>query len=287
VQSVALLGTGTMGAGMAAQLLGAGYEVAVWNRTRARAEPLRNRGARIADSPRDAAAGADIIIAMVADDNASRSAWLDADGALSGARPGTVLIESSTVTPAWIRELGLAAAGRNCTLLDAPVTGSRTQAETGQLLFLVGGDAVVLDTVRAVLSAMSRGIVHIGPQGAGAAIKLINNFVCGVQAAALAEAIALIERLGLERDRALTVLTEGAPGSPLVKGVSQRMTSQDYTINFRLDLMAKDLTYAIAEAHTGGIELVTAAAALEVFQRASASGHGAQDMAAVIEPLRA
>jgi 3-hydroxyisobutyrate dehydrogenase len=154
------------------------------------------------------------------------------------------------------------------------------------LLFLVGGDADVLERARPVLQPMSRAIVHLGPSGAGAAMKLINNFFCGVQAAGLAEAIAWIERSGLERAQAVSILTGGAPGSPLVKALAERMANRDYDINFRLDLMAKDLAYAASEASSQGVELSTAAAALARFREAVQAGHGGKDLAAVVEPFR-
>ena len=284
--SITLLGTGTMGFGMAGQLLQAGFPLTVWNRHAERAAPLAARGARIAGSPRDAARDADVIIAMLADDNASRSAWLGSEGALAGAKEGAIAIESSTLTPAWVRELAEQAKQHGLDFMDAPVTGSRTQAAEGQLLFLIGGAAETLERARPVFDAMGRGLLHLGPVGSGAVIKLVNNFVCGVQVAALAEAIALIEHSGLQREQALSVLTEGAPGSPLVKGVSQRMLQRDYGVHFRAALMGKDLTYAIAEGKQHGIALATAAAALQSFERAKEAGLGDQDIAAVIEPLR-
>jgi 3-hydroxyisobutyrate dehydrogenase len=133
---------------------------------------------------------------------------------------------------------------------------------------------------------MSRGAIHLGPTGSGALMKLVNNFMCGVQAASLAEAIAMIERSGLDRAQALEVLANGAPGSPLVKTLNGRMTACDYKTNFAVDLMAKDLTYAIAEAQRYGVPLETAKAAVAAFHRASAEGHGAEDMSSVVEPLR-
>jgi 3-hydroxyisobutyrate dehydrogenase len=223
---------------------------------------------------------------MLADDDASRSVWLGPSGALAGARPGAVLIESSTVTPAWIDELAAAAARAQCDLLDAPVTGSKSHAASGELLFLAGGDAAVLDRARPVLAAMGRETMHLGPIGSGARLKLINNFVCGVQAASLAEAVALVEACGLDRAQALAVLTNGAPGSPLVKAVAPRMAARDYTVNFALALMKKDLAYAQREAARHQMALATAAAAERIFQEAIDAGHGSRDMAAVVEPLR-
>ncbi len=286
-QSVAILGVGTMGMGMARNLLKAGFSVTVYNRTSARAAALATAGAHVADTPAHAAGGADVVISMLSDDNASRSAWTGEQGALAGAKPGTVLVESSTVTPAWIAELAGLAAARELSLLDAPVTGSRIQAEAGQLNFLVGGEAAVLERARPVLAAMSKEIVHLGPVGSGARMKLINNFLCGVQVASLAEGLAWIERSGLDRDQALKVICNGAPGSPLLNAISARMAASAYDVNFLLSLMRKDLSYAGADAETLGIELLTAKTAEARFLEALAAGYGDKDMSAVIEPLRA
>ena len=159
---------------------------------------------------------------MVADDTASRSLWLGDKGALSVAQPGAICIESSTISPAWCEELARAAMAARCAFLDAPVTGSKTQAASGELRFLVGGASETLERARPLLSAMGKETLHLGPTGAGARMKLINNFVCGIQAAALAEGVALTERVGLDRETALSVLANGAPGSPLVNAAGPR-----------------------------------------------------------------
>ena len=276
-----------MGSGMAARLLTAGHQVVVWNRRKERAEPLVAKGARLAASPREAAAGVEAIISMVADDPASRAVWLGPDGALAGAAPGTMLIESSTLSPVWCEELARAAAAKECQLLDAPVTGGKAQAASGELRFLVGGSADTLERARPILSAMAKEILHLGPTGAGARMKLINNFVCGIQAAALAEAVAVIEAAGLDRDTALSILATGAPGSPLVKAVAPRMATPDYTVNFGLALMDKDLSYALAEAKRLEVSLKTAATARELYTAAIAEGWGESDFSAMVEPFRA
>lgn len=272
---------------MARRLLGAGYPVCVYNRDRAKAEALSAAGGSIADSPEQAAGNADLVISMVADDVASRRVWLGERGALPAAPRGTILIECSTLSLEWVHELAAAARTQGCELVDAPVTGSKGAAVAGELNFLVGASAAALERIRPILQPMSRSIVHLGPAGSGARVKLVNNFVCGAQLAALAEGLAWIERSGLDRARALAVLTEGAPGSPLVKLVAGRMTARDYAPNFKLALMAKDLGYALREAQAQGLELATAKAALARFNAAAEAGHGDKDMAAVIEPLRA
>jgi 3-hydroxyisobutyrate dehydrogenase len=284
--SVALLGTGTMGGGMAANLLKAGFPLAIYNRTRAKAAPFAAQGARIADTPAAAVKGARLVLSMLSDDNASRAAWTGDQGALAAAEPGAILVECSTSSPAWVAELAALAKARSLDLLDAPVTGSRMQAEGGQLTFLVGGSEDALAAIRAPLEAMSKEIIHLGPVTSGAKMKLLNNFLCGVQVASLAEGMAWLEHSGLDRDKALQVLKNGAPGSPLISSISARMTSEDYTVNFLLRLLSKDLAYAHAAAAQSGIELSTAANAQALFDRAAAAGYGEKDMSAVVEVLR-
>jgi 3-hydroxyisobutyrate dehydrogenase len=223
---------------------------------------------------------------MVADDAASRDLWFGERGALSDVSPGSIIIESSTVTTGWINELADAAGAKQVELLDAPVTGSRTQAASGELNFLVGGSESALERARPLFAAMGRSATRVGPTGSGALLKLINNFLCGVQAVSLAEALAVIERAGLDREIATQILSNGAPGSPLLKTLLLRMTARDYTPHFHLALMRKDLEYSLKEAGERGVHLSTAQSALEAFKRAEASERGMQDLSAVVEPLR-
>jgi 3-hydroxyisobutyrate dehydrogenase len=284
--NIALLGLGLMGSGMAGRLLDAGYPLRIWNRTPGKSQPLVDRGAQLAKSPRDAAAGAAVVISMLADVPVCRDVWLGRGEALVDIAPGTILVESSTVTVEWIEELNRAANEHGCELVDAPVTGSKPQAAAGQLLFLAGGSNSAVDKITPILKAMGRDVVHVGPVGSGARLKLINNFLSGSQVAALAEALSLIERSGLDREKALGVLTEGAPGSPLVKLLSGRMTNRQYEPNFLLRLMAKDLRYAVTEAENHALDLDMGRAALRVFEHAVAAGQGEEDMSAVVEQFR-
>lgn len=284
--TIALLGTGTMGAGMARNLLKAGFPLTVYNRTGTKAEALASQGARVAGTPAEAVHGARIVLSMLADDAASREAWTGPDGALAAAEPDAILVECSTASPAWILELAALAGARKLKLLDAPVTGSRVQAEGGQLTFLVGGSEADLAAVRAPLEAMSKEIVYLGPVSSGAKMKLLNNFLCGVQIASLAEGMVWLEHSGLDRDKALQVLKTGAPGSPLIAAISARMVNEDYTVNFLLRLLSKDLAYAHAAAAQTGVDLTTAANARELFERAVGAGYAEKDMSAVVEVLR-
>ena len=280
------MGLGVMGAGMAGSLLRKGFPVAVYNRSPQRAQALVEKGARLASSPKDAASTADFIVSIVADDAASKAVWLGDHGALAGAKPGSVLVESSTLSPVWVRELAALAEKQKCEFLDAPVTGTKVHAEGGELYFLVGGDAATLEKFRPVIDATGRGFIHLGPTGSGATMKLVNNLLCGVQAASLGECLALAEREGLDVEKATTVLLNGAPGSPLVKAIAARMMRQNYSVNFSLKLMEKDLSYSLDEAGRKSASLKTVAAARDLFRDAIAKGYGEKDFSAVIEPLR-
>jgi 3-hydroxyisobutyrate dehydrogenase len=279
--SVAILGLGIMGSGMANRLLSANFSLAVYNRNPEKSVPFARGGAFVADTPCQAASRSQIILSMVADDAASRDVWMGEEGALNGAAAGSVLIESSTLSGNWIQELAAKAAERGCQFLDAPVTGTKPHAASGELLFLVGGSAEALDAARPVFSVLGRDAVHLGPTGSGALMKLINNFLCGVQAASFAEGVSMIDAGGLDRAKAMSILTGGAPASGIVKRVAERVASHDFTPNFALRWMAKDLTYALQDAASRGVALSTATAALAVFQRAIAEGHGDEDFSAV------
>lgn len=287
-QKVAMLGLGLMGGGMARRLLGAGFAVTVYNRTPEKAAALGAEGATIAGTPREAAATADVVIAMLADDTASRNVWLGKEGALAsgGAKAGALLIDCSTISPAWVKELSHAATAGGCDFLDAPVTGSKPQAAAGELFFMAGGTAAAYERARPFFAVMGRDSVHLGPVGSGALVKLINNFVCGVQIVALAEALTLIEHTDLDRTKALAVLTDGAPGSPLVKIMSQRMTASDFTPNFLLKLMTKDIHYALHEAQERSVPLAMGEAALAVFQQGMAAGLADKDFSSIVQLLR-
>jgi 3-hydroxyisobutyrate dehydrogenase len=271
---------------MARNLRRAGFPLTVYNRTRAKAERLAETGALVADTPALAVAGAAVAISMLADDDASREAWLGSHGALPAMRTGAVVIECGTVSPDWVRQLDDEAQVRGLQVMDAPVTGSRPQADAGELTFLAGGDSTTLEAVRPVLESMSKAIVHLGPVGSGALLKLINNFLCGVQVASFAEALIWVERSALDRVQALEFLKTGAAGSNIFKAMSERMTARTYEVNFMLRLMEKDLRYAQQAAAEKQTTLTTAACSKKLFERAEAEGYGDRDMSAVVEVLR-
>jgi 3-hydroxyisobutyrate dehydrogenase len=283
---VAILGLGNMGYGMASRLLSEKFPLIVYNRSAHKSKLLAVEGAAVASSPREAASNAEIIFSIVADDGASKSVWLGEDGALAGTTRASVLVECSTLTVAWVLELAAIAAQQGFEFLDAPVTGSKPQAATGQLLFLAGGTASAVEKAKPVLAVLGRDVIHLGPSGSGARLKLINNFLCGVQAASYAEAVSMISAGGLDAEKAMSILTNGAPGSPLIKTISARAAARDAMVNFSLGLMAKDLSYALEEAKRNHIPLETVAAALGIFKRAIDNGLGENDFSAVIASLQ-
>jgi 3-hydroxyisobutyrate dehydrogenase len=287
MHKVAVLGLGIMGQGLAANLLKAGFPLTVYNRTRSKAEPLSAQGAQIADSPRQAAEGADVIIGMVGDDNSSRAIWLNEDGALANAKGNTVLIECSTLSPEWVRELHGIVVERGCRFIDSPVAGSKDAAASGTLKLFVGGDAQTIADVRPVLDAISSEVVHLGPVSAGAAWKLINNMMAAVQVAVLAEGIVLAERAGLDMTQVVDLIKTGATASPSVKGKVDRIFNHDYNdTHFALRWMHKDVTYALELAHDFNLPLPTVEAALRVYQSALDKGLADNDFSAVVEGVR-
>jgi len=282
---IAVLGLGIMGGGMATRVLSAGFPLTVYNRSREKSAVLAKGGAFVASSPREAAARAEIVISMVADDIASRNVWLGEEGALEGAPAGSLLIESSTLSVEWVRELAAMGAAKKCEFLDAPVTGTKPHAATGQLFFMVGGSPEGLARAREVLSILGRELVHLGPNGSGALLKLINNFVCGAQAASFAEAMALVRVSGLDREKSVSVLSNSALASPLIKRMLSAITADDFSPNFPLKLMTKDIGYAMQEGERCGRPLQTAAPAFELFKRAVDQGLGDQDFSAVVKSV--
>ena len=228
MSKVGFLGLGAMGSRMAANLLKAGHTVTVWNRSPEAAEALVASGARRASSPKEAAEGGDFVFAMVRDDKASQNVWLDATNvALAGMRSGAVAIESSTLTPEWIRELSQHFRAKGISLLDAPVSGSLAQAETAQLVYLIGGDAKALSAAEPLLKVLSSSIQHVGPIGAGSLAKLTTNTLLGVQVDTVAELIGMLQRQGVDPKKILDAVASTSVWSAVAGRIAASMLSWD------------------------------------------------------------
>jgi 3-hydroxyisobutyrate dehydrogenase len=244
--TVAFIGLGAMGSRMAMNLHAAGFKLRVYNRDKAKSKPFADQGIEVCASPAEAAKGAAFVCSIVADDSATREVMMGANGVVGSAAPGTIILDSSTNTPAMSREVAKAAAARGLVYLDAPVSGSLTQAQGKDLVILVGGDKAAFDKAQPVLLGMGRMVRRIGDTGAGATLKLINNMLSATLIAALAEAAQAAEAANLDRDAALEVLAEGAAGSRAMKTKLPKMFKRDFSAQFALELMDKDLRYFLA-----------------------------------------
>src|SRR5664279_5441036 len=269
---VAFIGLGRMGHGMAGRYLDAGFSLAVWNRSKAKAEDLIARGARWATSPADAAAGADAIVTMVADDAASRAVWLGKDGAAMTAKAGTLAIECSTVSYTHALDLARELRGRGLIYIDSPVTGLPDAAASGKLTLLVGAEPADLERARPFLVPLSTTIRHFGAVGTGTVYKLINNLMGAIQIAGIAEGLAIAEQAGLDMKLVVEAIESGVAASPQVIRHSKRMAARNFSgATFTAALRHKDAAYAVALAESllSDVPLM-GRAAVESYARAKA-----------------
>jgi 3-hydroxyisobutyrate dehydrogenase len=269
---VAFIGLGRMGHGMAGRYLDAGFAVAVWNRSQAKAEDLIARGARWAASPAEAADGADAVVTMVADDEASRAVWLGKDGAAATMKAGSLAIECSTVSHRHALDMARELRGRGLVYIDCPVTGLPQAAASGKLTLLVGAEPADLERANPYLAPIGDVIRHFGAVGTGTVFKLINNLMGAVQIASLAEGIAMAEQAGLDMNLVAEALATGAVASPQVIRHSKRMVARDFSgASFTAALRYKDAVYAVemAESLLADAPLV-GHAAVEAYAKAKA-----------------
>ena len=286
--TVGLVGAGRMGSAMARAIHGAGHDLVVWNRTPAAAEALASElGGRAVGRPADVAAAADITISMLADGSAVDAVYDGPDGLIAGARPGAVLVDSSTVPPAVMRRHESAIRARGAGVLDAPVSGSVALAESGKLTLMVGGQAEDLERARPVLEAYGSTLFHLGPLGSGTAMKLaVNTVIFGLNEA-LAEGLVLAERAGIARERAYEVLAASAVAAPYVGYKRAAFLDPDGTpVAFAVDLAAKDLRLIAELADAVELAMPQATTNLAVIDAVIAAGDGGLDFSAVATHLR-
>lgn len=286
MQSIALLGLGTMGTAMAKRWLAAGHKLRLYNRTAAKAKALEAAGAVVAATPREAATGADVVVSMVADDDAAHAVWFGADGAIAGLSPGALAIEQGTLSPAFIRELGRAVEMVGARFIDAPVGGGPSIAAAGKLVIFAGGAAEDVEAARPIFEAVASRIEHVGEAGAGATWKLINYMIAGAQIASLAEGLALAKRAGISLERAGDLITKGAAASPAVVSKVPRMVERRFdNPDAALRLVAKDQRYTLDLARTLGADVSLLPVVSAMFDRAEEAGLGDLDLAAVFEAV--
>ena len=284
---VGFVGLGIMGRPMAANLARAGFEVLAWNRTRERADELAAEFEQVsaADSAAEAAA-AGIVISMVPDVPEVEEVLLGPGGAAEGLPDGGLAIDMSTIAPTASRSIGKQLGARGFSFLDAPVTGSRPKAEDGTLTIMAGGPEAAFVRARPALEAMGGLVLHVGPQGHGSMIKLINNTLSAINAAGLAEGIVLAQKAKLDVPKMLEVVASGSGESAMRALKSESMVAGDFDPLFKLEHMLKDVRHCIAEARKLGMDTSMARAAEHRYSEADSGGHGGEDFSAVIEAIR-
>jgi 3-hydroxyisobutyrate dehydrogenase len=282
---VGFIGTGIMGRGMVRNLIKGGAKLRVYNRTRARAEEAVEGRATVVDTAAEAARGAGVVFTMLADPDAVQACYEGPGGLLEGLQPGTVVIDSSTISKPATLKIAALVESRGGKFLDAPVTGSKREAEGGNLRFLVGGDAAVLESVKPVLDLMGTSVA-MGPVGTGITAKLVNNLVVAAAMQAFNEGMVLAVRAGLDPETMYSLLMSNPRarvGMAEVKG--PLILQGDFTPAFALRLMRKDVRLAIETAAELGVKLPAAEAAKSVFDAAVDEGSADEDFSAAIKHL--
>jgi 3-hydroxyisobutyrate dehydrogenase len=283
---VAFIGLGTMGGAMAANLARAGFPVTAWNRTPGRAQELGELGVTFVPTAAEAAAAADIVVVCVSDTADVEAVLFGADGVAGGAREGTLIIDCSTIAPsgAWdfaarLRERGLA-------MVDAPVSGGSEGARNATLTIFVGGESSDVERARPVLAALGRTITHVGPIGAGQAVKAVNQVILAGTYLGVAEGIVLAIKAGLDVQQVVEALSGGAAQSWVLANRSGRMLDNDYPLGFKVTLHRKDLGIALDLAAQLGAALPVSALAAQLESGLIAQGHADDDMSALARAIR-
>ena len=284
--TVAFLGLGTMGAAMAANLARAGFSVTAWNRTGGRAQELEELGVTAAESAADAAAASDIVVICVSDTPDVEAILFGPRGVVEGARTGTLIIDCSTIAPSGSWDFAARLREHGLKLVDAPVSGGSEGAKNATLTIFVGGEAADVERARPVLAAMGRTITHVGPIGAGQAVKAVNQVILAGAYLGVAEGMVLAIKAGLDVNQVVEALGGGAAQSWVLANRSGRMIDNDYPLGFKVALHRKDLGIALDLANQLGAVLPVSALAAQLETGLIANGHGDEDMSALARSIR-
>lgn len=280
--TIGFIGLGVMGAPMARNLLAAGHEVVAWNRSPGPLEELTKAGARAADGPAVVAAEADVTISIVSDDAALREVLGGPDGAIAAARPGSLLIDMSTVSPALARELAAETAARGVGFLDAPVSGGDVGAREGTLSIMVGGSAEDVERARPVFEVLGSRVTHVGGAGAGQVAKACNQVLVAVIFGGLAEAMVLGSKLGVDPAAILDAVGGGMAANRIMEVRRENFLGHDFAPGFKIDLHHKDLEIALAASGEVDAPLPLSAEVQQMFRELRAAGHGGEDDSALL-----
>lgn len=285
IRRVGFIGLGIMGAPMARNLLKAGFEVTVWNRTAARCEPLAAAGARVAESPSAVAQTSEVTVSCVTNSSDVEEVVLGPAGIIEGAIPGHVHIDCSTISPDVTRRIAGRLAEKQVAMLDAPVSGGDIGAKAGTLAIMVGGEGAVFERCLPVLQAMGKTIVHCGPSGAGQVVKLCNQAAGGLNLLAMAEAIALARRAGVDPTKMLEVVSAGAAGSWMLSNLGPRAVAGDFAPGFMVELMQKDLRLVLEAAAATHTPLPGTALVNQLYAGIEAEGRGRDGTQAIVDAI--
>jgi len=279
------MGLGAMGSAISRRLLSTDHELTVWNRTREKAEPLLQEGARWAESPRELAARSEIVFTMVTDTAAVKAVCEGPDGLLAGLGPGKVYVDMSTGSPVNTRALADSVAGVAAQMLDAPVSGTPPTVEQGRASLMVGGDEDAFERVRPVLEAIGPNVFHVGPSGCAVTMKIAINLSLAVQMLAFSEGVLLAEKSGIPREKAVEVMLASVIASPMVRYRGPLVLGDQDESWFDCRMMQKDMNLALELGQRLGVPLPTTAATNELLTAARAMGVGDRDFAVLFEVL--
>ncbi|HSJ29086.1 MAG TPA: NAD(P)-dependent oxidoreductase [Acidimicrobiia bacterium] len=283
MSAVGFIGIGIMGGGMARNLVAAGFDVVVWNRTRSRAESVE--GATVADSPADVAGRCDVILVCVSDTPDVEAVVRGDDGILSGLREGALVVDHSTISPTVTRELAEAVAEAGASWVDAPVSGGSEGAANGTLSIMVGGDETDVARAMPYFEAMGRTITHVGPVGSGQLVKLVNQMLVVVNQLAVSEALLFAEAAGLDLDATLEAVTGGAAGSWMLANRGPQMVARDWRPGFTIDLQLKDLRLVLEAADELGVPALGTSTTFHLYRTLQEQGLGAEGNHALVKAL--
>jgi 3-hydroxyisobutyrate dehydrogenase len=286
VERVGFVGLGTMGAAMARNIAAAGFPLVVWNRTRERATGLRDTGATEATSPADVARASDVVVTCVSDTPDVEAILFGDGGVAEGARQGQLVIDCSTISPSATRDFASRLKERGVALVDAPVSGGSEGAKNATLTIFVGGDAADVERAKPILAAMGKTITHVGPIGAGQAVKAVNQVILAGAYLGVAEGIVLAMKAGLDVEQVVTALSGGAAQSWVLANRSGRMIANDYPLGFKVALHRKDLGIALELARETGSVLPVTALCEQLEAGLIGRGHADEDLSAVARSIR-
>jgi len=284
-ERIGFIGLGIMGRGMSHNLLKAGFEVGVWNRTAARMDPLAEAGATTAASPAELAAQSDIIITCVSDTPDVRQAILGEQGVIHGMRPGSLVVDMSTISPQATREIAAALKEKGVHMLDAPTSGGSEGAAKGTLTIMAGGQADQFQRAMPAFRAMGKAITHVGDVGAGQTVKLVNQILVVVTMLGVSEALLFAQAGGLDLQKTLDAVSQGAAGSWMLSNRGPQVLARDWRPGFTIDLQQKDLRLVLEAADQMGVPALATSMVFNLYRTLQSQGLGSEGNHALTKAL--